>query len=181
MENVIYDSNNDLSIGFYEDLVRGYKDIIKDFLDKEDYENAKSCTNELDDITKWKDYTGLLVLSENNGMGFTCKPYEQPKKEEEEDKPMKEFELTLLMNAGCDVHVEVDEIEKFIVSVGGRVKERRDDGVKTLAYEINGNKRANYYYLTVELPEGTPAKISSKLNLNDKALRYLLIRKDPRS
>jgi hypothetical protein len=51
------------------------KEETKKSVDSGEYEQAQyncECLLELESI---KDYDGLLVLSENNGMGFTCKKY----------------------------------------------------------------------------------------------------------
>lgn len=77
MENCIYDSNKDETIGFYEDVFKGYKALIEEALQADNIEEVNSLTEELTEIMDWKDYEGLLVLSENNGMGFTCKPYSE--------------------------------------------------------------------------------------------------------
>lgn len=76
-QNIIFDNNTEDTIGFYSDLVRLYKTMIKDKIDLNEYEEAKELTDELSEIDNWTDYDGLLVLSQNNGMGFTCKPYEK--------------------------------------------------------------------------------------------------------
>lgn len=80
-QNIIFDSNTDDTIGFYSDLVRLYKSLIKDKIDLNEYEEAKDLTDELAEIDEFNDYDGLLVLSQNNGMGFTVKPYKPEKGE----------------------------------------------------------------------------------------------------
>lgn len=74
-DNIIFDSEEETTIGFYSDLVRLYKHLIKQRIDRNDYEEAKSLTEELEEIDGFTDYDGLLELSQNNGMGFTCKKY----------------------------------------------------------------------------------------------------------
>lgn len=74
-ENIIFDGNTSETIGFYSDLVKLYKAMIKDKIDLNEYEEAKGLIDELSEIDNWTDYDGLLVLSQNNGMGFTCKQY----------------------------------------------------------------------------------------------------------
>lgn len=74
-DNTIFDSNNDNVYGLYNDLVKAYKKIIKEQLDDGDLESVESYTEDLKEIEEFKDYDGLLVLSENNGMGFTCDKY----------------------------------------------------------------------------------------------------------
>lgn len=74
--DIIYNSNDDTTIGYYKDLVRFYKHYIKQKLDEGEYEEAKELMDELAEIEEFKDYDGLLVLSQNNGMGFTCNKYQ---------------------------------------------------------------------------------------------------------
>lgn len=82
MDNTIYTDMDD-TIGFYKDLVRGYKELISQAVNREDYEEAKDLMEQLEEIKEYSEYDDLLILSMNNGMGFTCKPYQtkQPKGE----------------------------------------------------------------------------------------------------
>lgn len=75
MDNTIYNDNTDETIGYYSDLARGYKKLIKEAVEGDDFDEAKDLMEQLEEINEWTDCDGLLVLSMNNGMGFTCKPY----------------------------------------------------------------------------------------------------------
>lgn len=75
-DNIIF-NDMDEGIGYYKDIVALYKDLIKDSVDNNDTEAASMLIEQLEEINEHKDYSGLLILSENNGMGFTCKPYEK--------------------------------------------------------------------------------------------------------
>lgn len=70
MDNIIY-NNKDEAIGYYNDIVKLYKQSME-----ERPEEQEDLQKELDEINEWANYTELLVLSENNGVGFTCKPYQ---------------------------------------------------------------------------------------------------------
>lgn len=74
MDNTIY-NDMDETIGYYSDIANGYKKLIKEAVDGDEFEEANDLMEQLDEINEWKDYDGLLVLSMNNGMGFTCKQY----------------------------------------------------------------------------------------------------------
>lgn len=76
MENTIY-NDMDETIGYYSDIARGYKKLIKEAVDRDEFEEAKDLMEQLDEINQWTDNDGLLVLSMNNGMGFTCRQYKQ--------------------------------------------------------------------------------------------------------
>lgn len=75
MDNTIYTDMDD-TIGFYKDLARGYKEMINQAVNREDYEEAKDFMGQLEEINGYSEYDDLLILSMNNGMGFTCQPYQ---------------------------------------------------------------------------------------------------------
>lgn len=75
-DNIIY-NDMDESIGYYKDFVKLYKGLIKDATDKGDWEEIESLVEQIKEIEDFREFNGLLVLSENNGMGFTCNPYKQ--------------------------------------------------------------------------------------------------------
>lgn len=73
-DNVIL-NDMDESIGYYKDLYAMFVSVVDDALAKHDSETAQEQVSYLVELDEWKDYDGLLVLSMNNGMGFTAKPY----------------------------------------------------------------------------------------------------------
>lgn len=75
MSNIIYDDNTDNTIGFYQDLKAELIKNAKDWLDEGDFEQVQTCAENLQELEQYREFDGLLVLSENNGMGFTCSPY----------------------------------------------------------------------------------------------------------
>ena len=77
MDNCIYDSNNDETIGFYEDLKKGIIEQAKELLDGGDYENARDMADLLSELEEHKEDGGLLVLSDNNGMGWGIRKYKE--------------------------------------------------------------------------------------------------------
>lgn len=74
-DNVIL-NDMDESIGYYKDLVALYKYLINEATKDNDTENIAYLAEQLEEINEFEEYTDLLVLSMNNGMGFTCKKYE---------------------------------------------------------------------------------------------------------
>lgn len=95
---------------------------------------------------------------------------------------MKDYELTVLFHPDLEMNLDpaVDKVKKLIESNGGKITKEENDGKKRLAYKINGQEFAIYYFTDVELPAEAPAKISSAMNINDEVLRYLLVRTDER-
>ncbi len=77
MENCIYNSNNNNTIGYYKDIKAGLKEQAEEFIKSDNFEMAKEISDLLLDIEAYTDNESLLVLSDNNGMGYTIKEYEK--------------------------------------------------------------------------------------------------------
>lgn len=75
MNNCIFDDRNNNSIGFYNDLFKGITEQGKELIGKGDFEGAETTCEILRELEKWREFDGLLVISENNGMGWTCDSY----------------------------------------------------------------------------------------------------------
>ena len=95
---------------------------------------------------------------------------------------MKEYELSILFHPDLEMNLDpaLDKVKKIIESAGGKITKEENDGKKRLAYSINGQDFAVYYFIDLSLPADAPAKISSTLNITDEVLRYLLVRVDER-
>ena len=95
---------------------------------------------------------------------------------------MKDYELSVLFHPDLEMNLEpaLDKVKKNIETAGGKIIKEENDGKKRLAYPINGQDFALYYFMDVSLPSEAPAKISSVLNITDEVLRYLLVRADER-
>ena len=93
---------------------------------------------------------------------------------------MKDYELTVLFHPDLEMNLDpaLDKVKKLIEANKGKITKEEADGKKRLAYSINGQEFAVYYYFDVELPAAAPGKISSTLNITDEVLRYLLVRAD---
>lgn len=95
---------------------------------------------------------------------------------------MKDYELSILYHPDLETNLDpaLAKVKKLIESVGGKIKKEENDGKKRLAYSINGQEFAVYYFYDVELPADAPNKLSGTLNITDEVLRYLLVRTDER-
>ncbi len=95
---------------------------------------------------------------------------------------MKEYELSVLFHPDLEMNLDpaLDKVKKIIEQNGGKIEKEESDGKKRLAYSINGQDFAVYYFINLSLPADAPAKISSTLNITDEVLRYLLVRVDER-
>ena len=95
---------------------------------------------------------------------------------------MKDYELTVLFHPDLEMNMDpaLDKVKKIIESNGGKIVKEENEGKKRLAYSINAQSFAVYYFFDVQLPAAAPAKISSTLNITDEVLRYLLVTVDER-
>lgn len=78
MTNII-ETDDGRAIGFYSDLVKAYKEAATDFLKQNDYERVEEMLEYIREIDNYTDDDGLLEVSNHNGMGFTCQPYNTAK------------------------------------------------------------------------------------------------------
>ena len=93
---------------------------------------------------------------------------------------MTDYELSVLYDTRTDYNRADNLVRSFVSEFGGVIDKVDDDGVKRLAYSISGQDYAHYTFYNVRLPQDAPAKLSSKLNITDEVLRYLLVRVDNR-
>ena len=95
---------------------------------------------------------------------------------------MKDYELTVLFHPDLEMNIDpaLDKVKKTIKTAGGNIIKEEAEGKKRLAYSINGQDFAIYYYFDVALPAEAPSKISSTFNIADEILRYLLVKVDTR-
>ena len=95
---------------------------------------------------------------------------------------MKNYELSVLFHPDLEMNLDpaLDKVAKIVESAGGKIEKTENEGKKRLAYPINSQDYAVYYYYNLSLPADAPAKISSTFNIADEILRYLLVRTDER-
>lgn len=77
MENCIFDGRGDNSIGFFGDLKKGLEEQASDYVGRGEHEQAQDIYRLLGDLMEYGDFSGLLVISENNGMGWTVSKYKE--------------------------------------------------------------------------------------------------------
>lgn len=73
-DNFIQRDNGD-TIGYYSDLTRFNKEEIKKAVELNDWESVEMFIEIQRELDHWTDSDGLVVISENNGMGWTVKQY----------------------------------------------------------------------------------------------------------
>lgn len=86
-----------------------------------------------------------------------------------------EYELSVLMTESStpdELEALKQTIEEYFI-----IAKADSEGVKKLAYSISGQEYAQYYtFIVLERQLGNAAKLSSKLNVDNTVLRYLLIK-----
>ena len=85
MDNIITTDYDDI-IGYYKDLQKYLKEQAQEFLKDTNWEEVKDLCDLLLDLNAWADNENLLVISNNNGMGYTIKEYRDTIKEYKGDK-----------------------------------------------------------------------------------------------
>lgn len=93
---------------------------------------------------------------------------------------MDKYELSVLSHKDINQAELKHKVLDKINEVGGITTKCEADGVKRLAYSINGEESAFYSYYDIQLPQDAPVKLSSWLNFTDDVLRYLLVKTNER-
>ncbi len=91
---------------------------------------------------------------------------------------MTSYELTILLHTYSVADIAMSNITKKIEQLGGVVNKQECEGEKKLAFVINGEDYANYFYLEISLPYGKHPELTRWLDTNRRVLRYLLFRAD---
>lgn len=87
-------------------------------------------------------------------------------------------ELTIIAPEDLTVLDKI-ELEKVIKKYA-RLTKRLVDGRKRLAYSIQGREWGLYLFYELDIDRDKVSELSSRLNINDNVLRYLLVRADTR-
>lgn len=72
----------------------------------------------------------------------------------------------------------VEDLQKIINNKKAKVIEFKEMGRKKLAYPIKKELSGNYYVMTVEADHDTIAEFDRKALINEKILRYLILKKE---
>ena len=72
--NIIENDYGDC-IGFYSDLADCLWAEVKQATEEKDIERARDMLEQLEELLEYREYTDLLIISDNNGMGFTVRKY----------------------------------------------------------------------------------------------------------
>lgn len=94
---------------------------------------------------------------------------------------MNKYELALVVSAKLDqagVEAVVDNAKQLIERFGGQVTEVEEWGKRKLAYEIQKQKEAFYFFVQFEADATAPAEIEARMRIMENVLRYLVLCKD---
>ena len=78
--------------------------------------------------------------------------------------------------SSSDLEEAIKVHEQTLGELNGNVVYKESWGLRNLAYPIKENKKAFYEFMNIELPQDKIDALNSKLNLNDKIIRYLSIK-----
>lgn len=95
---------------------------------------------------------------------------------------MRQYELTVLVHPDLEMNLEpaLDKVKKIIDAAGGKITKEENEGKKHLAYEVEGQEFAVFYYYELDLPNGeaTAKKISDALDIAEEIIRHLMVKVD---
>jgi len=94
---------------------------------------------------------------------------------------MNKYELTVVVSAKIEDDERAAVIEKckgYVTRFGGNVTNVEEAGKKRLAYEIDKQKEAFYYFIQFESETSAPAEIEGRIRIMDNVLRFLIVRLD---
>ena len=78
--------------------------------------------------------------------------------------------------SSSDLEEAIKVHEQTLGELDGNVVYKESWGLRNLAYPIKENKKAFYEFMNIELPQDKIDTLNTKLNLNDKIIRYLSIK-----
>ena len=94
---------------------------------------------------------------------------------------MNKYELVVVVNANIEDeerNAVVDKCKALIERFGGQITNVDDWGKKRLAYEIQKQTEAFYYFIQFDAEATVPAELESRVRIVDNVIRYLCVRND---
>ena len=92
---------------------------------------------------------------------------------------MNKYELIYIIDTAVEEAARQELIEKFngiIAANGGEVVKVEEWGKRRLAYAINYKTEGYYVLMYIQGPSELPRELERNFKINDKVLRYLVIR-----
>lgn len=94
---------------------------------------------------------------------------------------MNKYELCVVVNAKLEDEERakvVDKCKSYIERFGGTITDVDEWGRKKLAYEIQHEKEAYYYFIHFDAEATAPAEIENRVRIMDNVVRFLCVRTD---
>ncbi len=80
--------------------------------------------------------------------------------------------------SSADVDKIADDIKQVITSRDGKIIKTEYWGLRSLAYEIQNNKKGHYYFMGIEADKPILDEMDRKIKLSESIIRSSLIRVD---
>ena len=96
---------------------------------------------------------------------------------------MRDYELALVVSPELTAEKQKEQlkkIKKIIAGLKGEVKKTEEWGKKQLAYPIKGNEMGYYFLWEIQLPEKSLSEFNQKLRIEERLLRYLIVKIEKR-
>ena len=94
---------------------------------------------------------------------------------------MNKYELAVVVSAKIEEeerNAVVDKCKGYIERFGGTVTDVEDGAKRKLAYEIQNQKEAHYYFIHFDAESTTPIEVENHVRLMENVLRFLCVRQD---
>ncbi|MBP7189955.1 MAG: 30S ribosomal protein S6 [Rickettsiaceae bacterium] len=94
------------------------------------------------------------------------------------------YELVFIIRqdvSSNDVDRITDEFSKIITNDGGLLKKNEYWGLRSLAYEIDNNKKGHYILLGFDAKPSVIPELERKIKLSEDVIRYVTIKVDSMS
>lgn len=78
--------------------------------------------------------------------------------------------------SSADVDKIANDIKTVITDLGGKIIKTEYWGLRSLAYEIQNNKKGHYYFMGIEADKPTLDEMDRKIKLSESIIRSSLIR-----
>lgn len=89
---------------------------------------------------------------------------------------MTKYELVFITDS--EKNPAISETEELISKQGGKVLKQDTLGKRDFAYIISGKTSGHYFVWQLNLAPDTILNFKNKLNLDNRIMRYLLLKKD---
>ena len=90
----------------------------------------------------------------------------------------KKFELLCFIKKDCNKGKIIKQINEFITELGGTAFYTEDMGLRNLAYEVKGHKKAYFYlanFKATESNKNIDGRLSVKINTVEEIIKHMII------